>query len=209
MSLSSSALDLRAAECQPWLFRHARAHQSCSCAERAKRLTQCPALRSRLQRPPECVQEQGNLWPGRSVASRSLRLGLGALDAGRSVGGARARGREITDVCSRLPPFASHPPPQHHSTHTHNYPTGHAVRTTELRRRREEAQVEIRKQKREESVAKRRNLVANESGADSDDDGAVDSQVCPPFVQTRPPRPRRLMESRGRMKYSSPNSSRS
>ncbi|SCV67092.1 BQ2448_5738 [Microbotryum intermedium] len=48
----------------------------------------------------------------------------------------------------------------------------------ELRRRREEAQVEIRKQKREESVAKRRNLVvapSSASAADSDDEGGNDS----------------------------------
>lgn len=51
---------------------------------------------------------------------------------------------------------------------------------TELRRRREEAQVEIRKQKREESVAKRRNFVSAASGGESDDDGAVDSAVSAP-----------------------------
>ncbi|GAA5913075.1 karyopherin alpha [Sporobolomyces salmoneus] len=44
----------------------------------------------------------------------------------------------------------------------------------ELRRRREEAQVEIRKQKREESIAKRRNFAAPDSG-ESDDDSGVDS----------------------------------
>lgn len=47
----------------------------------------------------------------------------------------------------------------------------------ELRRRREEAQVEIRKQKREESVAKRRNFNAPSSGADSDEEGGADSSV--------------------------------
>lgn len=47
----------------------------------------------------------------------------------------------------------------------------------ELRRRREEAQVEIRKQKREETIAKRRNLNAASSGADSDDESGVDSSV--------------------------------
>ncbi|KAK4685657.1 importin subunit alpha-6/7, partial [Tremellales sp. Uapishka_1] len=43
----------------------------------------------------------------------------------------------------------------------------------ELRRRREEQQVEIRKQKREESIAKRRNFVPSsaEDGLDSDSDG--------------------------------------
>lgn len=44
----------------------------------------------------------------------------------------------------------------------------------ELRRRREEAQVEIRKQKREESMAKRRNLdAAAVSDAETDDEEAV------------------------------------
>lgn len=47
----------------------------------------------------------------------------------------------------------------------------------ELRRRREEAQVEIRKQKRDETIAKRRNLNAASSGADSDDESGVDSSV--------------------------------
>lgn len=49
--------------------------------------------------------------------------------------------------------------------------------SAELRRRREEAQVEIRKQKREESVAKRRNFNAPSSGADSDEEGGADSSV--------------------------------
>ncbi|WRT63887.1 uncharacterized protein IL334_000813 [Kwoniella shivajii] len=46
----------------------------------------------------------------------------------------------------------------------------------ELRRRREEQQVEIRKQKREESIAKRRNLqpVSGDDGIESDDDTGVD-----------------------------------
>ena len=57
-----------------------------------------------------------------------------------------------------------------------------AFKQDELRRRREEAQVEIRRQKREESMAKRRNLVDNLSdGADSDDDetqgAAIDAQL--------------------------------
>lgn len=59
----------------------------------------------------------------------------------------------------------------------------------ELRRRREEAQVEIRKQKREESVAKRRNFVSATSGGESDDDGGVDTAVrfllCRPGGRTR------------------------
>ena len=42
----------------------------------------------------------------------------------------------------------------------------------ELRRRREEAQVEIRKTKREESIAKRRNFAGgDDSDSDADDQG--------------------------------------
>lgn len=50
----------------------------------------------------------------------------------------------------------------------------------EVRKRREEAQVEIRRQKREENLAKRRNLYPSDgTGADSDDEGAAEweSQV--------------------------------
>jgi importin subunit alpha-6/7 len=56
----------------------------------------------------------------------------------------------------------------------------------ELRRRREEQQVEIRKAKREENLAKRRGIASRDGGAtsvgvgpDSDDEGAGnESQVC-------------------------------
>ena len=47
----------------------------------------------------------------------------------------------------------------------------------ELRRRREEAQVEIRKQKRDETVSKRRNFIASGSGAESEDEGGIDAAV--------------------------------
>ena len=46
--------------------------------------------------------------------------------------------------------------------------------TTEVRKRREEQQVEIRRQRREENVAKRRNLFASADGPDSDDEGAIE-----------------------------------
>ncbi|KAI9353149.1 armadillo-type protein [Pilaira anomala] len=46
----------------------------------------------------------------------------------------------------------------------------------EVRRRRENAHVEIRKQKKEENLAKRRNLNAQEMGEDSDDDFTTSTQ---------------------------------
>jgi hypothetical protein len=47
------------------------------------------------------------------------------------------------------------------------------LKADELRRRREDAAVEIRKQKREESLAKRRNLQPfSDSASDVDDDGS-------------------------------------
>lgn len=46
--------------------------------------------------------------------------------------------------------------------------------TTEVRKRREEQQVEIRRQRREENVAKRRNLFTSADGPDSDDEGAIE-----------------------------------
>jgi hypothetical protein len=65
--------------------------------------------------------------------------------------------------------------------HRRNFKAKQNFKPDELRRRREEAQVEIRKQKREESMAKRRNMTAGSpapGAADSDDEGATDSQVC-------------------------------
>jgi hypothetical protein len=61
-----------------------------------------------------------------------------------------------------------------------------AFKPDELRRRREEQQVEIRKAKREENLAKRRGIGGRDApgaslGAapDSDDDGTnIESQVC-------------------------------
>ncbi|EJD55168.1 ARM repeat-containing protein [Auricularia subglabra TFB-10046 SS5] len=53
-------------------------------------------------------------------------------------------------------------------------------KSDELRRRREEQQVEIRRQKREENISKRRNLT--ETGPDSDDDTGI-SSWDPPLAQ--------------------------
>lgn len=52
----------------------------------------------------------------------------------------------------------------------------------EVRRRRENAQVEIRKQKKEENLAKRRNLNVQEIGEDSDDDLAISSQDAQVYI---------------------------
>lgn len=66
--------------------------------------------------------------------------------------------------------------PEHRRT---NFKAKGTFKQDELRRRREEQQVEIRKQKREENLAKRRNLnIESVSAADSDDEGAnLESQV--------------------------------
>ena len=48
------------------------------------------------------------------------------------------------------------------------------LKQDELRRRREEQQIEIRRQKRDENISKRRNL-AVDVGPDSDDEGAEGS----------------------------------
>lgn len=78
--------------------------------------------------------------------------------------------------------------PEHRRT---QFKAKNTFKPEELRRRREEQQVEIRKAKREENLAKRRGIGSGESrpgaslGAapDSDDDTApTESQVCsPPF----------------------------
>ena len=74
--------------------------------------------------------------------------------------------------------------PEHRRT---NFKAKSTFKPDELRRRREEQQVEIRKQKREENLAKRRGIGNREGGApgaslgaapDSDDEGAnTESQV--------------------------------
>jgi hypothetical protein len=62
-----------------------------------------------------------------------------------------------------------------------NFKAKGTFKPDELRRRREEQQVEIRKQKREENLAKRRNMSVTSpapGAADSDDEGGTESQVC-------------------------------
>lgn len=69
-----------------------------------------------------------------------------------------------------------------------NYKAKNAFKPDELRRRREEQQVEIRKAKREENLAKRRGIAGRDApgaslGAepDSDDEGLnIESQVREP-----------------------------
>lgn len=78
--------------------------------------------------------------------------------------------------------------PEHRRT---NFKAKATFKPDELRRRREEQQVEIRKQKREENLAKRRGIGARGEGApgaslgaapDSDDEGAnTEGQVSISF----------------------------
>lgn len=78
--------------------------------------------------------------------------------------------------------------PEHRRT---TFKAKNAFKPEELRRRREEQQVEIRKQKREENLAKRRGIGTRGDGApgaslgaapDSDDEGTGnESQVCEAF----------------------------
>jgi hypothetical protein len=69
-----------------------------------------------------------------------------------------------------------------------DYKNKSSLRADDLRRRREEQQVEIRRQKREENVSKRRNLDLAE-GPESDDEGSngVSSRIfiCSPLSQPR------------------------
>lgn len=70
--------------------------------------------------------------------------------------------------------------------HRRNFKAKSAFKGDELRRRREEQQVEIRKQKREENLAKRRNMSATSpapGAVDSDDEGTNESQVR--FIQLK------------------------
>ena len=78
--------------------------------------------------------------------------------------------------------------PEHRRT---QFKAKNTFKPDELRRRREEQQVEIRKQKREENLAKRRGITARDgsqtsapgaalgAALDSDDEGGtIESQVC-------------------------------
>lgn len=76
--------------------------------------------------------------------------------------------------------------PEHRRT---QFKAKNTFKPDELRRRREEQQVEIRKQKREENLAKRRGISGRDglsapgaslgASIDSDDDGGtIESQVC-------------------------------
>lgn len=79
--------------------------------------------------------------------------------------------------------------PEHRRT---QYKARNQFRPDELRRRREEQQVEIRKQKREENLAKRRGIQTRDGGigvgggmaaAESDDEAsAIESEVCDGLV---------------------------
>lgn len=76
--------------------------------------------------------------------------------------------------------------PEHRRT---QFKAKNQFKPDELRRRREEQQVEIRKQKREENLAKRRGIQTSDGGigvgggmvaaTDSDDEaGTIESEVC-------------------------------
>lgn len=70
--------------------------------------------------------------------------------------------------------------PEHRRT---NFKNRGAFKADELRRRREEAQIEIRKQKRDENLIKRRNVagVANDSDSEDDSDHEqklMEHEVC-------------------------------
>ena len=78
-----------------------------------------------------------------------------------------------------------------------NFKAKNTFKPDELRRRREEQQVEIRKAKREEGLAKRRGLTTRDgdapgaalgaAAADSDDEGiTIESQVCRPVFPSAP-----------------------
>ena len=59
-----------------------------------------------------------------------------------------------------------------------DYKSKSGLKQDELRRRREDQQVEIRRQKREENISKRRNFLPS-AGPDSDDESGVGSWESP------------------------------
>lgn len=81
--------------------------------------------------------------------------------------------------------------PEHRRT---QFKARNQFRPDELRRRREEQQVEIRKQKRDENLAKRRGIQTRDGGigvgggmaaAESDDEAtAIESEVCVFFFRS-------------------------
>jgi len=110
------------------------------------------------QFPPQRLQEQGHLWSRWYVYILSTTSPPTFLQQSkRHLSPSLPRQKFISPAHKELTLLVQSP--------------------SELRRRREEAQVEIRKQKREESVAKRRNFNAPSSGADSDEEGGADSSV--------------------------------
>ena len=87
--------------------------------------------------------------------------------------------------------------PEHRRT---QFKAKNTFKPDELRRRREEQQVEIRRQKREENLAKRRGIqrgdgqigIGGLATADSDDEGGtIESEVCESFRYE----PKRLLMS--------------
>jgi len=63
---------------------------------------------------------------------------------------------------------------------TQNFRARNAFKPEELRRNRNELNVELRKQKREENLSKRRNLAiaAASEGSEDEDANAAHAQVC-------------------------------
>lgn len=62
-----------------------------------------------------------------------------------------------------------------------DYKNKSSLRADDLRRRREEQQVEIRRQKREENISKRRNLALGD-GPESDDEGSSTVSNSPLYL---------------------------
>ena len=124
----------------------------------------------------------------RALFSENTHRGLTHAPVARAL--APPRPRSVALACIRVARYgrtsaragilADAVPPTRNLEHRRaNFKNKSVFKPDELRRRREEAQVEIRKQKREESAAKRRNLTVADD-ADSDDESvaaALDSQA--------------------------------